>query len=193
MEHTYGARYGNIMICPLLCNDIEKLREWRNDSQLSKYLKPMSHISPKMQKEWYMKYLADNSCIFFSVYDLTLKSIVGALAIYNMKENTAEIGKIVIGDSRARGKNIGYIALVMAMKIGNEFFDFQTYLLDCHEDNVPALKTYVKAGFSKTGRHEFINGGYEIEMVIEDKMLHKKNTILDNIYVVANYQILMKI
>lgn len=186
MEHSFGAKHENVLLRPLLFEDLEKLREWRNDTQLSKYLMPINYISSKAQQEWYLKYLEENNCIFFSIKEVTLNSVVGALAIYNMQPNSADIGKIVVGDSRAHGKSIGYIALLMAMKIGIQFMNLKTYTLSCHENNISALKTYLKAGFSRIGEHSFSKGGYEIEMSLDIKTLHS-NKIFNGTEISDNY------
>lgn len=52
MMHTYEASYKQTIIRPLLKKDIELMRIWRNNSILSRYLKPIGKITPEMQLKW---------------------------------------------------------------------------------------------------------------------------------------------
>lgn len=55
MEHTFHAAYQNCLIRPLRESDIECLRVWRNNTQLSRYLTPILEITPAMQLDWFRR------------------------------------------------------------------------------------------------------------------------------------------
>jgi Acetyltransferases, including N-acetylases of ribosomal proteins len=183
MMHTYEASYKQTIIRPLLKKDIELMRIWRNNSILSRYLKPIGKITPEMQLKWFKNYIIDNNILFFSITNSTDGIVVGSLAIYGISNGIAEIGKIIIGDPLSHGKGLGYVSLVMAMQIGFEKLCIDYFTLNCHEDNVAALKSYLRAGFTEKCRHLFIKGGYEIEMSINKYEFQKRNTIINDIHI----------
>lgn len=183
MKHSYEAHYNNLTLRPLEYQDIEQLRIWRNDRALCKYLRDIPEITPEMQKAWYISYINDKHSVFFAIVDDETNTMVGSMAIYNICEATAEIGKIFVGDRAARGKHVGYHAIVMAMIIGIEKIGIKRFMLECHADNIPALKSYCRAGFSEIGRHPFIKGGIELEMAIDAEAACKKNLFVPDIKV----------
>ena len=67
MMHTYEASYKQTIIRPLLKKDIELMRIWRNNSILSRYLKPIGKITPEMQLKWFKNYIIDNNILFFQL------------------------------------------------------------------------------------------------------------------------------
>ena len=167
MNHPYCAEYKHVRIRPLHETDIELLRMWRNDTHMSEFLRPISTITSEMQKKWFEDYLTDNSIVTFAIEEIQdLHRVVGSVAIYNFSGNKAEVGKIVVGDPEAKGKKIGYLGLIMAMYVGYEMMGVETFLGDVHEDNMAAKTNDLRAGFIVTGKHPFVSGGYELEMVL---------------------------
>ena len=165
MEHFIVAQFENILIRPLEIRDIELLRQWRNDEKISTYLAPIPYISVEMQKNWFDRYLLDKDNITFVIEEnQLLKRVVGSISIYGFQEDQAEIGKIVIGDEEAHGKQVGYRALLLALSYGYKFLRINKFLLNVHEDNVAARTIYQKVGFKIVGQHLFMKGGYELEM-----------------------------
>ena len=182
MEHFIVAQFENIIIRPLEQQDIELLRQWRNDEKISTYLASIPHISGEMQKNWFDRYLSDRDNITFAIVeDQFLKRVVGSLSIYGFHEHEAEIGKIVIGDAEAHGKQVGYRALLLALSYGYEFLRINKFLLNVHEDNVAARTIYQKVGFKIVGQHPFIKGGVELEMELSKDLFEHRNPCTMNI------------
>lgn len=183
MKHSFCSEYDFLRIRPLYIEDIEFLRCWRNDAELSKYFTPIHEITPLMQERWYEAYLNDNDIITFTIEEIVkLKRIVGSVSLYGFHDGIAEIGKIVVGDLEARGKKIGYYAMLMALYLGIEKLNIKKFILSCHEDNIAALKNYKRIGFMECGRHKFIKGGFEIEMNLDSAVLQSTNSLLKEIY-----------
>ena len=163
MIHFFCAEQNDILIRPLHRYDIEYLREWRNNAELSRFLRSVDTVTAEAQIEWYKKYLEDNDTYFFAI-DYKRKRTVGALALYNIKGNSCDIGKFVIGDQSAKGHRIAENAFLMAMGIAKVFLNKSCFRLSVHEDNVPARHVYEGLGFYKIGEHPFAGGGIEYEM-----------------------------
>lgn len=183
MNHPYCAEYKHVRIRPLHEADIELLRVWRNDPAISTFLRPIPYITPSMQHTWFSTYLQDSSAITFAIEEIAeLHRVVGSLSIYNLSgTDSAEIGKIVVGDMDARGKQIGYLSLVLALQIGFQFLGLHKFTLSVHERNIPAMHIYQKAGFQTVGSHNFINGGKELEMHLTKAGFEDSNPMLSEV------------
>lgn len=181
MEHKFCASYKEIGIRPLRQSDIELVRTWRNDKQLSKFLTPIRQITQEMQEDWFKDYRNDSDTVFFAVEDLIAQAAIGTVALYGFEGLSCSVGKIVIGEPSARGKGIGYQALLMALCVGISEFHIEEFRLWVHEDNAPALNLYRKVGFEEVQRREFYGNGFEIGMVISSLDFRAQNDMLDNI------------
>ncbi len=184
MEHSYMALYDNVMLRPLSIEDIEKLRVWRNDENNSKFLRNIGYITSEMQLKWFNNYLNDSNEIIFAIEEVSeLKRVVGSVSLYNFKYNEAEIGKILIGDEEASGRGIGRKSFVMAMKVGFSKLGLKKIVASVHQDNVKAHSNYMKIGFIITGKHPYEMGGYEDEIMIDEKRMREVNSYVDQIII----------
>lgn len=175
MKHEFCAENNICRISPLKEENTEDLRKWRNDKKLSEFLRPVPYISHEMEEKWFHEYLNDKSSCFFSITDQATGRMVGSLALYDIAGDTCEIGKIVIGDPSAHGKQIGYNSFLLAMIVGIHQLGIENFRLNVHTENLAALSIYVKIGFIITGSHDFIKGGKEIEMSIDRKRFYACN------------------
>ena len=167
MRHNFYAENNNCIITSLKEQDIEYLRRWRNDEELSKFLHPISYITPEMQKKWFDEYLNDQTTFFFVIIDKEEDKVIGSIALYNICGEDCEIGKIVIGENSAHGKGMGYNSFLLTMCVGIRELGIKHFKLDVNTENIAALSIYIKAEFEICGSHDFINGGKELEMKID--------------------------
>ena len=181
MNHNIVVNYKHVRIRPLVEEDIEKLRIWRNDSNLNEYLRKIDNITTEAQIAWWKNDCKDETVATFAIDEVeSLNRIVGSVSIYNIRSHTAEIGRIVVGDHEAKGKKIGYFALLMAMYAGYQRLDIKEYYGEVHEDNKPAYINDMRAGFIVTGKHPYESGGYELEMILPKDHFCKVHDFLDN-------------
>ena len=170
MEHNYRKQFKNINIRPLSIHDIEYLRKWRNNPKNTKYLNELPYITPKMQQSWFEKYLRDDDEITFAIDEiLDIKNIVGSIALYNIEKDRIECGKIMVGDERAHGKNVGTNALKAVLKLAFEDMHFEEVYLHVYEANKPAVKTYLKAGLHIVNKHATEKGMEYIMSIRRDE------------------------
>lgn len=167
MKHNYCAEYKNVRIRPIKQEDIENLRNWRNNSDLSKYLQPINYITPEMQQEWYENYKNDNDIITFAIEETKeLKRMVGSVSLYSFNGEKAKAGKIVIGDPEARGKGLAFLGELLALYLGFQKLGINYYETEVHKENASSQKLRTKLGFLFNGEHEFINGGIEEDLYL---------------------------
>ena len=181
VDHGYCAKNDILCLRPLRKDDIEQLRIWRNNQVLSGYLTPIEYITPKMQLKWFEKYLLDDNSYFFVIEDLEIESIIGTVALYDLKADVASIGKIVIGNTSLQGKGLGYSAFVMSMLIGCRFLGINEYNLNVCKENEAAYHLYKRIGFKECGSHEFHDGMEEMEMKITRAEFESMNEIISDI------------
>lgn len=166
MKHSYSITYKNVALKPISQDDLEFLRTWRNDPGNTRYLRQIPYITPEMQLKWYESYLANEDEMTFAIYETKqLGRVVGSLSLYDFSENSAEFGKILIGDVEAHGKSVGYHATVAVLKIAFVSLKLDNILLHVFSDNIPAIKVYQKAGFRVIDEHD-TNGRKELSMRI---------------------------
>lgn len=182
MKHNICAEYKHVRIRPLCESDLEHLRMWRNDKTMSKFLRPIDEITPEMQRNWFEKEAADNTSATFAIEEINeLNRIVGSVAVYDIEGEKAEVGKIVVGDPEAKGKKIGYYGLLLAMYVGYKKLGISEFIGEVHEDNMSAKTNDLRMGFIVTGKHPFINGGYELEMRLPEEHFYEVHNFLDEI------------
>ncbi len=165
MKHDYKLEYKNVVLKPLSVEDIEYLRVWRNDESNCTFLRKIPHITSEMQVNWFNNYLMNEDEICFSIFENEeLNRIVGSASLYNFTENSVEFGKILIGDNEAHGRSIGLNTLKVLADFVFKSLKKEKIILECHVDNIAALKVYQRAGFKIIGKHPFGNDGEEYDM-----------------------------
>lgn len=154
MQHCIEMQIENVIIRPLFLEEIESLRVWRNNPENTKYLKQIPYITPEMQQNWYENDLLDQDCMTFAIVETSkLNRIVGSLAIYDFKQDQAEVGKILVGDPEAHGISVGTNAFKAAVKVAFDVLEKEKVVLHVFSDNIPAVKSYKKAGFVIEDEH----------------------------------------
>ncbi len=197
MKHNYKGNYGNIMVRPLEPDDIESLRQWRNNPENTRYLTPIPFITAAMQKSWYERYQSNIDEFQFAICFKDSNELIGSGAIYNFlnvedkklknaklqddsTDNSAaagilgdeilreaEFGKFMIGAPDAHGRHAGVSAVKAFTDIAFNVIGIDKLVLHVFCENVAALKVYQQAGFEIKDKHLTDNGVEEYLMVIE--------------------------
>jgi len=187
MRHQYRASYRNVLLRPLEHKDIEALRIWRNNTEKTRFLRPIGHITPEMQEQWFEKYLQNEQEIAFAIEETQeLKRLVGSVSLYDFQGDVAEIGKIQIGDSKANGKGIGRLSLVMAMKVGFEELGLKKIVASVHRDNIASYTNFVRIGCKIIGNHPSVVGGIEDEFEIIESWMNVANGYIPEVVLHKN-------
>lgn len=164
MKHNYSVQYDNLLLRPLEKEDIENLRNWRNDPETTKFLRPIGFITKEMQEKWFQSYLNNPVEAAFAIVETQkLNRMIGSISIYDLTENSAEIGQFLIGDTEARGCGSGSKSIAAAVHIAFEQMGLEKVISSVHRENIPSYKSFTKIGFRKIGSHPCIVGGIEDE------------------------------
>ena len=163
MKHSLSVEINNVLLRPVRSDDLESLRNWRNDRQHTKFLSKIDFITTDAQKAWYENDRINQDCYTFAVAEThALNRVVGSVALYGFSGKTAEFGRFLIGDIEARGRGIGFFGTVLCLYLGFTELGLSSITAHVHEENIAALKAYLKSGFAVTQ-----NNGHELEIIVE--------------------------
>lgn len=155
MNHNHQFTFNNVTIRPLSAQDIEHLREWRNDSSNTRFLRKLPYITKEMQETWFASYLGNADEMCFAIDEIkALHRIVGSLALYNFQDDQAEFGKILIGDPEAHGRNIGCHSIAALLHIAFSDLKLNKVILHVYTENHGAVHVYEKVGFQVADTHQ---------------------------------------
>lgn len=147
MKHNYQLKRDCLVLYPLEERDIEKMRLLRNNCREAFVYS--DEISCEEQIDWYQKYLQKDDDIMFSV--LCRGKWVGAVALYNLHGTSAEFGRLMIDQKAAGKKGLGADVTRCVCEIAFQQMGMDRIRLEVYADNIPAMKTYLKVGFSQYG------------------------------------------
>lgn len=145
MKHEYYSSYERVLLKPLSLADAEKMRLLRNQNNNRFF--DTKEISAESQRKWYNHYLTEENDYIFSVYLKDTDEWIGAVSIYHVDvyAKTAEFGRLLINSEKIRG--LGVDATLAACKFAFEQLNLKMVYLEVYADNLPAVRTYQKAGF----------------------------------------------
>ena len=106
---------------------------------------------------FYINYLKKENDIMFSAFiNGVLEKPIGYAALYDIDKNSkkCEFGRIIVDKSRVSKKGIGYQITKCLCEIGFEKLGLEMIYLEVFSDNIPAIKTYLKAGFIEKNRYK---------------------------------------
>lgn len=168
MRHNYRKKYKNVVIRQLDNKDLEFLRTWRNNPANTKFLRKIPYITTEMQSKWFALYLEDNTEMVFAIDEVDiLHQVVGSMALYNIENTCAEVGKILVGEPKAHGLNVCVNALKALMELARDRLELKALYLHVYKDNIPANIVYRRAGFEIDSEHIASNGMIEYKMSIK--------------------------
>lgn len=162
MKHNYVIFSEPLKLRQVKSDDLEKLIEWRNHDQIRKWFFNKDIITLEKQRAWYENYLNDEKDIMFIIEEIRdIREPIGACALYdiNYETGTAEFGRLMIGNFKARGKGNGLKSVNAACCFGFKRLKMEKIILEVFENNISALKIYLQAGFKIVKRNTGNNAG----------------------------------
>lgn len=166
MKHSYQITENGLTLRPLARGDIERLRNWRNDPELSGYLSDIGFITAEMQKAWFQRYLNNETELIFAVDFETEEGpeLIGSIALSGLDGKSAESGKFIIGSRGYQGRGIAKKVLGLSLKIAFETLGLGACTAYAHPANAPSFVTYINSGFRIAGSRPFRDGSFEYRL-----------------------------
>ncbi|MBP1917371.1 GNAT family N-acetyltransferase [Lederbergia galactosidilytica] len=135
-----------------------KTVQWLNDPRIAKAFGLTHAITMKSHRKWIE---SQKNYYIWAIYDQQEIHQGNVSLTYNPKHHSAYF-QLYIGEQQARGRGIGYTALLFAMKYAFETLNVHRLSLHVFPDNPAAIHLYQKAGFQKEGveREAHYNDGH---------------------------------
>jgi RimJ/RimL family protein N-acetyltransferase len=153
LDHNFSCEYGRVILRPLIREDIESLRQLRNQPQIRKWFNYSKEISKEEQMKWFESYLLDQTDYMFTV---VLKSkpeqFIGTYAAYNfdIENKTIEVGRLMIDSMNISERGLGFDVVSAAFKLVFENLPVDIITAEQFADNERALRSNLQAGFKIT-------------------------------------------
>lgn len=126
-------------------SDYERLISWIDDAEsLMQFAGP--HFTFPLTAEQLTESLRDKNRHAFRLLHLEKQEVIGHAEIY-AGEQTAHLGRIIIGDKNLRGQGLGRLVVHELLKLVFLTLDKPRAELNVFDWNAPAIKCYAKAGF----------------------------------------------
>ncbi|WP_242257052.1 GNAT family N-acetyltransferase [Bacillus cereus group sp. BfR-BA-01379] len=99
------------------------------------------------------KYITSENTLAFKVIDEESKKVIGHISLGQIDNinKSARIGKVLVGDTRMRGRSIGKHMMKAVLQIAFEELKLHRVTLGVYDFNTSAISCYEKIGFVKEG------------------------------------------
>ncbi|MDB5283856.1 MAG: hypothetical protein JWO06_2931 [Bacteroidota bacterium] len=165
------TRYG-ITLERLKEDQLEKVRGWRNDQKISRFMFYKGEIGPQMQSEWFSS--IDNEQNFFFVIWYKNEA-VGLINISSIDwENKTAYTGLFIYEEKFWGSDVPVMASLAMLDIFFLLFNVQSVYAKVKGSNKVAHNYNSSLGFSRTKKIEF-GLGYEYMLQKEIYLLETKS------------------
>lgn len=118
----------------------EKVLRWRLENQDAFYGKPFSTI--EQYEKWYNDSGKNEHNFIIMVDDVP----IGTISLLNISNNTAEIGRFMIGEDSYRRKGIGGESVRLLVQMAHDKFGVDRLRCVIKPDNIAVLKMHEKNG-----------------------------------------------
>ena len=160
MNKNHKINYNDIELRTIEEKDIEQIRIWRNKDNIKNKFLYSEILTQEQQRKWYQSYKEKNDDLMFIIHENALfNKDIGAIAIYNInnENQSAEYGRVMIGEDCAQGKGFAKKASIALLSFAFETLKLKTVYLEVFADNHNAVKLYETLGFEKKHERLFNN------------------------------------
>ena len=164
-----------IVLMTLGKSDIEILRTWRNQKNIRNYYIYQEIITSEQQVTWWDEYKYNKNDFMFLIRLIGSNVNIGAIALYNICEQEAEFGRLMIPDEQNRGRGLALKACQLILQFGFEKLGLQRIYLRVLAGNIKAKNVYIHAGF----RFTTANGDIDLYELTATEWLNKNQSAME--------------
>ncbi len=151
-----------VRLVPLDREHLPASRCWANDPVLNRSMLRVLPVSCATHERWFAAIEADPAKMVFAVLWRENGAHIGNTGLYHIDllHRRAEFW-VLIGDRDYQGRGAGFEALTLMQTFAFEHLNLNRLYLHVGSDNVPAVRLYAKAGFTREGtlrQHYHIDG-----------------------------------
>ncbi|PFO65177.1 GNAT family N-acetyltransferase [Bacillus cereus] len=137
---------------PFKKTDFKQLMNWINSEQFLIQWSGNAFAYP-LNEQQLENYIESSNTLAFKVIDEDSKKVVGHISLGQIDNinKSARIGKVLVGDTKMRGRSIGKHMMKAALQIAFEELKLHRVTLGVYDFNTSAISCYEKIGFVKEG------------------------------------------
>lgn len=163
-----------VILRPITQSDLETLRIWRNNPEVSEHMLSQALISKEQQLAWYKKVVRDPSQLHFIIsyrdQDIGSLNIKSRLVGETLEKATVIEPGLYIADPRYRGNIVAFSPTLLINDFCFETLGCNKLVAVVKSTNLAALKYNQKLGYKVVNQGDLI----EIELNFEDYQLHSQ-------------------
>lgn len=148
----------NISLRKITESDTANIVRWRNSDDVKRWLYSQEDLTPEMHLGWLKNVVAKGLCAQYIIIakDGVEEFDIGTTFIKRTAPDSinGEFG-IFIGEKSARGKHCALPATIKMLSLGFKKLNLNTIFLTVFAENIPAVRTYLKAGFIIKEEHDY--------------------------------------
>lgn len=165
-----------IYLTPISEKDTVNIVKWRNSDSVRKNFIYQELFTYESQNTWIKDEVYTKKVVQFIIKERDNGTSVGTVFLRDIdlkNHNKAEYG-IFIGNQDARGKGYGSEAAQLICQYGFEILKLNKIFLRVLADNIPAIRSYEKVGFTHEG---YLKKDVKINNQYKDLLLMAKLNI----------------
>jgi len=128
--------------------DIEQIRQWRNSTEVSKYMEFRDHITPEMQTMWFEKICQKGDYYFMVIWKGESVGVINLKDIDNAK-GTAEGGIFLVEES-TMNSHLPYLASIALTEFGYNGLGLNKIYAHVLDENKRAVRYNLSLGYEPT-------------------------------------------
>ena len=156
----------DVKLIPLLKNDIEIVRQWRNSEDVAKFMYNEEFITSEQQIEWYDSIKKRNDCKYWIIEYDNRKIGVAYLVDINQSFRSCYWG-FYLGDSSIRGAGIGSKVEYNILRYVFDDLNLNKLRCEVFMENAKVIKMHEKFGFRREAyyREHCLKGERKLDVV----------------------------
>lgn len=149
---VYERRMELIKLEPLKRSDFKQLINWINSEEFLIQWSGNAFTYP-LNDQQLEQYIESTNTLAFKVIDEDSKEVIGHISLGQIDNinRSARIGKVLVGDTKMRGRSIGKHMMKAVLHIAFEELKLHRVTLGVYDFNTSAISCYEKIGFVKEG------------------------------------------
>lgn len=149
---VYERRMKLIKLEPFKRSDFKQLINWIDSEGFLIQWSGNAFTYP-LHEQQLEKYIESENTLAFKVIDEETKEVIGHISLGQIDNinKSARIGKVLVGDTRMRGRSIGKQMMKAVLHIAFDELKLHRVTLGVYDFNTSAISCYEKIGFVKEG------------------------------------------
>ncbi|WP_404511216.1 GNAT family N-acetyltransferase [Bacillus sp. RC242] len=148
----YERRMRVIKLVPFKKSDFKQLINWINSEEFLIQWSGNAFTYP-LNEQQLEKYTESANTLSFTVTDEETEEVIGHISLGQIENinKSARVGKVLVGDTKMRGRSIGKHMMKGVLHIAFEELKLHRVTLGVFDFNSSAISCYEKIGFVKEG------------------------------------------